>query len=714
MTVRLWAVVADDTIGDRLENAGATVSRFSDSTGRGELLSAVLMKVRAPAECILVIADSASALAAEMAQIPFAKMLVVTDGPVAPEGFERISPSISGEELVAAFTPSARPPQQPETTPTPPPRHHEEPPPAPIEQYEPDDFSAPAVQESQPVGVGPSSPSGTTPPIADEQFHDVMPMAPPPSTVTVEPDPAGEEPREPESAHGRFDQQTAEMIRMFADTSVTHDPLLDVPDPNDNGFPEAADEIEPTGSWEHHEAPTQADDHIHEHGPARQPVAPSPPSPVAQSPAEMLEQPPEPESYVPPEDEAPAFEMPMSPPSPSPTPLTPTNPAGTPAEDPIQALLGPTPTPPPAAPAPEEVVDHQPEPSPPPSPEPDPPPLEPVRVRPPEPVHAPPAEPSPPSPEPIHPPSPAAEPPAPPPQPAQMPSWPNQPAPLVGPEGKTVGVLAAKGGIGKTTMTMWVAEAMSAQHRVCVVDANMDNRDITYLAGVWGKSAGIAGLVGPDLPTDQQIDEALIPVEGLGHLLPGPQDPSLYDLSHVAATLCHVIRRLRTRFEWVFVDLPVSGSETTMLTDFALRSGAIDLYLAVFSTENSDNMAISTWFISQQKPVEQGGANLDLRRCIGVINRSDKTQISHEWVQDRIQGRLGIQVHGHVPDVEGLGSSRNEFRWQCPSSIRQYIADICHSAFGAEIGALPSAPQKSPGRGKFKLFNRTRKARTIK
>lgn len=282
-----------------------------------------------------------------------------------------------------------------------------------------------------------------------------------------------------------------------------------------------------------------------------------------------------------------------------------------------------------------------------------------------------------------------------------------------GPVGRCVAVLASKGGIGKTTLTLWVAEAMKTKHeRVCVVDANLDNSDIAYLAGAYRKSAGLAGLIGPKPPTEAQIEEALLQVDGLGHLLSGPQFRTTQSQAAAARTLGYVIGYLRTRFEWVFVDLPVAGADTTMLTDFALRSGMIDLYMAVFTTENPDIRSVSSWFKEQQLPPERGGSSLDLRKCVAIINKSDGTQVDPAGLQGQITKKLKMTVAGHVPLVPTLGARRNDQVWRCPPEAQQGIAEFCYNAFKVNFGAAAGKGESSDEK-RWLPWRRNRRARTV-
>ena len=457
-----------------------------------------------------------------------------------------------------------------------------------------------------------------------------------------------------------------------------------------------------------------------------QPVQPEPPpvqpapQPAQQPPVQPAQQPP-----VQPAQQPPVQPAPQPPVQPAPQP--PVQPAQQPPvqpaqQQPVQPEPQPVqqppvqPEPPPVQPAPQPPVQPEPQPVQQPPVQPEPPPVQPAPQPPVQPVQ-PPVQPEPPPP--------VQPEPLPPPDLVRDKAQDRHPGHMggttieealfrpvrsySGPRGSSVGVISAKGGVGKTTLTMWVAEAMNRRYKVCVIDANMDTPTIDYLTDCRGKTSGIAGLMGPTLPTDAQIDQALVTVDGLGHLLAAPQSRTHYKPSVVAHTLCHVIDYLRTRFEWVFVDLPVAGADTKMLTDFALKAGVLDLYMAVFNTLNSDNIAISTWFKEYAKPPERGGCDFDLRKCAGIINQSDESQLNHEWVRERIQSQLGIQIYGHVPDISGLGAAKNELRWKCPSAVRPHIVDFCFNAFGAELGANAPAEANT----KTSWLRRRRKARSL-
>ena len=301
--------------------------------------------------------------------------------------------------------------------------------------------------------------------------------------------------------------------------------------------------------------------------------------------------------------------------------------------------------------------------------------------------------------------------------------WADQALRTGTPMGRVIGMIGPKGGVGKTTMSLWLAEALTAalkpplgQDAVVVVDANLDNPNIAKACGVWRDNPGLGALLGRR-PTTDEISEALVSVDGLGAVLPGPQYPLQTNPDEAIPVLDVILEDLRHRFSWIILDLPVAGTRTPLLEDFALKNSRCDLYVVVLSTVNVSLSSVTDWLWGQAKPPEQGGSNLDLTKCVGIVNRADESQTRHQTVQQFVEKNLGISVPGFVPSVAYHGAALNEGRWQCPRAVAPNVAEFVATA----LNVFPDDPsvlekeatgKRNRGRRLGGLLGR-RRARTV-
>ena len=89
--------------------------------------------------------------------------------------------------------------------------------------------------------------------------------------------------------------------------------------------------------------------------------------------------------------------------------------------------------------------------------------------------------------------------------------------------GQVIVVASGKGGVGKSTMSMWITEALvQLGHGAVLVDANIGQSDISKMGQVWTEAPGLATLIGrPRLSVDDVLN-ACSTVPGLGPVLAAP------------------------------------------------------------------------------------------------------------------------------------------------------------------------------------------------
>ena len=690
----LWCFVGAEDLARRLNDAGEPVLGLAATADSATVMSGVIRYVKHPQSAALVIDSGRLDLGEEVAaqRVPFAQLMIVTAVDIdLPQGFTAVHPDAMPADLLAQAEPQSRPaPAAAEPdAPQPQPSISNEPS-VPDEFYETDVYESDEVEPSEALQYDElaDAPQHAAPPAREAPSVIIMP---PPTGGAASPDvPEIPGVSEDPGSSPAMPADMADLARHSMDVGQLADPLLErtheeseesapafgthVPDTSENGPASDITRVGERTSVEGTAEPSKSlpggeDDDPFARLMKRASDAPSPAAAEPPAPSEVAPPPSEP-IITPKIPQRPAEPAASTQEAPPPRPVAP------PSE--------PPPAPSPALVEPSAVPVQQ----------------QPVQQQPPPDMPAPSVKPA------------AAGESALDPTFAGSP-WFDQANPTAGPLGKTIGILASKGGIGKTTMAMWIAATMhSAENtRVCVIDANLDNRTLAYLTGNFQSNSGLAGLVGPQRPTSAQIDQVLVEVEGLGWLLPGPQYPTRLKLDSVAQTLGHVLHYLRRQFDYVFVDLPVAGTETKMLTEFALREGMLDLYVCVFNTEQSDVMTCSSWLWEQSKPPHEGGSSLDLKKCVGLINRCDATDMNSDWLQLMIKKNLGIPVAGHIPDVPDLGTARNKLMWQCPRSVQPHVADFCYNAFRVNLGTTET--ERTDERWK-PPWRRRRKARSIR
>lgn len=736
MSPELWCVIGADHLAVDLNAAGEPHLHLQPAEAApSAVMVRVLQRVSSPNQCVIVMPAACAEIGHQLVatHVPFKAMLMLADddAPI-PEGFVRAPPDADTATLKRTLSADTDPPAS--TQPAPPGQDAASSAAAPVPQAPPEPEPAPPINGHDPPDAPPSEPDYDPAAYDSGDYSEQPPATAAPSVITMPPpnldadpltwllDDSGSSDAQPDESDGSAVPDAAAVARAMTGSEVVPDPLFEsgqfddddddyeIPaDPPSSASPEQSQQAAPTTDTGPALAAGPTPASASDASPASDPDADEDPlisllesGPVPASPQVQrapVDPPPFPRSSPPPTPSAEQPERPDAAAAETTAPAHEPEPQQRPEIH--QEVLPSTPRIPPAA-----AVESSPAapPTAPASPE-----------APPQAPAAPSAGPQPATASPRTSATPATQ--------TRHPAdlldmtpgdeWRLPAQDYRGPLGRVVAVLASKGGIGKTTLTLWVTEAMKTKHdRVCVVDANLDNSDIAYLAGAYRKSPGLAGLIGPKPPTDAQIEEALLPVEGLGHLLSGPQFRTTQSQAAAARTLRYVIGYLRTRFEWVFIDLPVAGADTTMLTDFALRFGMIDLYMAVFTTENPDIRSVSSWFKEQQLPPERGGSSLDLKKCVAIINKSDGTQVDPAGLQEQITKKLKMTVAGHVPLVPTLGARRNDQVWRCPPEAQQGIAEFCYNAFkvnfGAAVGTGGSSDER---RGRF--WRRNRRARTV-
>jgi pilus assembly protein CpaE len=179
-----------------------------------------------------------------------------------------------------------------------------------------------------------------------------------------------------------------------------------------------------------------------------------------------------------------------------------------------------------------------------------------------------------------------------------------------------IAVFSPKGGAGRTTIATNLALALhqDGQSTVCLVDANLQFGDVGVLLNLNPKNRSIMDAVSDGEPDADILDSIVIEHSTGIRVVLAPPSPEGADLISPAA-LRQVVDHLKTRFDYVVVDLPAG------LNDHALTvMDAADqiVILAALEITAIKNLRL---FLEVADQLEYDRSKLRI-----VINRSDAAQ----------------------------------------------------------------------------------------
>ena len=251
--------------------------------------------------------------------------------------------------------------------------------------------------------------------------------------------------------------------------------------------------------------------------------------------------------------------------------------------------------------------------------------------------------------------------------------WANQNVETSAPKGLVICVSAAKGGAGKSTLTCWLSEALTASGvSVALVDANIGQPDIAKMTGTWGQSPGVAALTGQQRFTDKELFDASLTVEGLGQVLGGPAKPLEEAPEEMLAALTLATERLASHYEFVIVDTPVGTIYEPVISRYAVH--VADLLLIVTNPHQPTVHDTVLWVDDMSKPPEDGGFGWPKDKTVGVLNRADpKTDLDLHTIRSWAPN---LDILCDVPEVKGVIAAVNSGEWRCPTIARESVANL--------------------------------------
>ena len=260
---------------------------------------------------------------------------------------------------------------------------------------------------------------------------------------------------------------------------------------------------------------------------------------------------------------------------------------------------------------------------------------------------------------------------------------------------------AAKGGVGKTAMSIWLSEALArCNKRVVLVDADLGNPNIALNLNKIGQSGGLDSLASATRFTTEDLREALLEMPGLGYVLAGPKHSLELSSEDAIKALDLAIRLLPRDFDFVIIDTPVASMYEPIIATILKHTTTLLVVLEPDATPIHDNIE---WIRNIRTPVEQGGYGFPSERTLGVLNSDDPvgTGVDLTTVQSWFKS---LPIIATVPKVEGLVLDRNQRReWRIPAPAVKHLVDIAEQLSG---GATPVATD-APTRKKKGLFGRS-------
>lgn len=242
-------------------------------------------------------------------------------------------------------------------------------------------------------------------------------------------------------------------------------------------------------------------------------------------------------------------------------------------------------------------------------------------------------------------------------------------------QGKVVSVCANKGGVGKSTVALWLAESMhSTGSKTCLVDANLAHPHLLKMTG----------------HTNVNPQKAVVTIPGFMDIIPGSPDPIAEDVTTLT-TLQNTIQSLRTDYDWIIVDYSAAnGRKLSMSKVLAPTSDAVVVVLTpdCITVDNTSQLVYD-----MVKPLERSGLGMTKDQLIGVFNMSsDDSGMAVADLEERIPS---LNIQGTIPRIKDQIKHSNDGLWQCPSLAKEAVTRITNRLVtGADLRTVTQRQAK--------------------
>ena len=273
--------------------------------------------------------------------------------------------------------------------------------------------------------------------------------------------------------------------------------------------------------------------------------------------------------------------------------------------------------------------------------------------------------------------------------------------------GQVVSVCAAKGGVGKSTVALWLAECIKETgFKTCLVDANVAQPDLLKMTQTWtSKRLGLMHLItGPhERYTAEDLSKAIVQIPGFVDVLPGPPDPiEASDQTAALTALRRVIDDLRADYDWVIVDTPVATVYESIM--YAVMAPLSDAVVVVVTPHVPTAQDTNNWIKDAATPPERSGLGMSTDRFLGVVNRADDE--SGVTVEDLGTWIPELNMQGVIPEMSDQTTLVNTGTWQCPPEAKEAMVRITNLLTGADPSTHAA---EQPKQGMFGKFRRGKK-----
>ena len=272
------------------------------------------------------------------------------------------------------------------------------------------------------------------------------------------------------------------------------------------------------------------------------------------------------------------------------------------------------------------------------------------------------------------------------------------------PRGVVIAVVAAKGGVGKSSMTLFIAQGLSdAKKEVAVVDANIGQPDIGKALGVHGHTMGLTALKGGDRFTPEELEDALHFVPQVGDVLIGPPKAIEVHPELAVGALRLAIDQLAKSYDFVVVDTPVATVYEPVLGEVVIP--AADVFVVVTKPHEITLHDTHQWLYEASQPKVRGGHDLPRDRCVGVLNGAeDSSGITVEEAQEWV----GLQFVAELPFVPYLVGRINKGEWRCPPEAQEGLAKLLSDVCSVNVAVSDDEEQRKTA---FSSLFRKRRAK---
>lgn len=195
-------------------------------------------------------------------------------------------------------------------------------------------------------------------------------------------------------------------------------------------------------------------------------------------------------------------------------------------------------------------------------------------------------------------------------------------------EGKVIGVMSFKGGVGKTTCTANLATCLSQLNKkVLAIDSNFSSPNLALNFGMIDPENTLAEVLNEDAEPEDAIH---VHYSGV-HILPSPQSYTKMNLSRFKKNIDY----LRELYDFILIDC-----SPTINDELLIPLSACDELVIVTTPDYS---TLLSTLLATQMMKDKGIPMIGL-----ILNR--KKNIAYELNEEEIEEAIGIDVIAALPE----------------------------------------------------------------